>query len=211
MLLKSNRRGESGFIQILMHHHQNYTNIGWNMWLLRNIESNEWITSLPLIRSSLLQWKSSLITEVASIEADNWLVFYYLNYSNLAWWEEWPLLGVTLYRYCCSSINITTILVKKSLKISNQNPYFEEEQTIQWPKEKVQEDRQQSTKHTHKTKDRVTRTPLKTEGELRCSRRVNSSCSTSGICRVILVTNLVICREWGKEREVFTTSGTYRW
>ena len=32
------------------------------------------------------------------------------------------------------------------------------------------------TKHTHKTKDRVTRTPLKTVGELRCSGRVNSSC-----------------------------------
>ena len=54
---------------------------------------------------------------------------------------------------------------KKSLKIpkgGNQNPYIEEEQTTQWPKEKVQEDKQRSTKHTHKTKDRITRTPLKT-------------------------------------------------
>jgi hypothetical protein len=48
----------------------------------------------------------------------------------------------------------------------NQNPYIEEEQTTQWPKEKVQKDKQRSTKHTHKTKDRVTRTPLKTGGEL---------------------------------------------
>jgi hypothetical protein len=39
---------------------------------------------------------------------------------------------------------------------------MEEEQTTQWPKEKGQEDKQRSTKHTHKTKDRVTRTPLKT-------------------------------------------------
>jgi hypothetical protein len=39
----------------------------------------------------------------------------------------------------------------------NQNPFIEEEQTTQWPKEK-----QRSIKHTHKTKDRVTRTPLKT-------------------------------------------------
>jgi hypothetical protein len=30
-----------------------------------------------------------------------------------------------------------------------------------------------------KIKDRVTRTPLKTGGELRCSGRVSSSCSTS--------------------------------
>ena len=40
-------------------------------------------------------------------------------------------------------------------------------------------DKQRSTKHTQTTKDRVTRTPLKTEGELRCSGRVSSSCSTS--------------------------------
>ena len=42
---------------------------------------------------------------------------------------------------------------------------MEEEQTTQWPKEKVQKDKQRSTKHTHKTKDRVTRTPLKAGGE----------------------------------------------
>jgi len=29
----------------------------------------------------------------------------------------------------------------------------EEEQTTQWPKEKVQKDKQRSTKHTHKTKE----------------------------------------------------------
>jgi hypothetical protein len=32
-----------------------------------------------------------------------------------------------------------------------------------------------STKHTHKTIDRVTRTPLKTGDKLRCSGRVGSS------------------------------------
>jgi hypothetical protein len=42
----------------------------------------------------------------------------------------------------------------------NQNPYIEE-QTTQLPKEKVQKDKQRSTKHKHKTKDRVTRTLLK--------------------------------------------------
>jgi len=31
-------------------------------------------------------------------------------------------------------------------------------------KKKVQKDKQRSTKHTYKTKDRVTRTPLKTGG-----------------------------------------------
>jgi hypothetical protein len=34
-------------------------------------------------------------------------------------------------------------------------------------KRKAQKDKQGSTKHTHKTKDRVTRTPLKTGGELK--------------------------------------------
>jgi hypothetical protein len=98
-----------------------------------------------------------------------------------------------------------------SYQRGNQNPYIEEEQTTQWPKEKVQKDKQRSTKHTYKTKDRVTRTPLKTRGELRCSGRVSSSRSTSGTRRVNLVTNPVISREWGKGREVFTTSGTYPW
>ena len=46
----------------------------------------------------------------------------------------------------------------------NQNPYIEEEQTTQWPKEKVQKDKQQSTQHTHQTKDQVTLSPLKLEG-----------------------------------------------
>ena len=62
----------------------------------------------------------------------------------------------------------------------NQNPHFDEEQTTQWPKEKVQKDKQRSTKHTCKTKDRVIRTPLKFGGELMCSGRIKSSCSTSG-------------------------------
>ena len=35
------------------------------------------------------------------------------------------------------------------------------DKTTQWTKEKGQKDKQRSTKHTHKTKDRVTRTPLK--------------------------------------------------
>jgi hypothetical protein len=34
----------------------------------------------------------------------------------------------------------------------NQNPFVEEEQTTQWPKEKVQKDKQRSTKHTYKLK-----------------------------------------------------------
>jgi hypothetical protein len=52
----------------------------------------------------------------------------------------------------------------KILKGGNQNPYIKEEQTTQWQKEKVQKDQQRSTKHTHKTEDRVTQTPTKNRG-----------------------------------------------
>ena len=41
-------------------------------------------------------------------------------------------------------------------QMGNQNPFIEEEQTTQWPKEKVQKDKQRSTKNAHKTKDWVT-------------------------------------------------------
>ena len=39
--------------------------------------------------------------------------------------------------------------------MGNQNPQIEG-QTTQWQKEKVQKDKQRSTKQTHKTKDRIT-------------------------------------------------------
>jgi hypothetical protein len=90
---------------------------------------------------------------------------------------------------------------------SNQNPYIEEERTTQWSKEKGKIKR--PIKHTHKAKDRVIRTSLKTGGELHCSWRVDSSCPTSGTRRVNLVTNPMISHEWGKERKVLTISGTY--
>jgi hypothetical protein len=76
------------------------------------------------------------------------------------------------------------------------------------PKKK---DKQRFAKHTNKTKDRVTRTPLKTGGELKCSGRVSSSCSTSDTRHVNLVTNPVISHELGKDKEVFTTNGTHPW
>jgi hypothetical protein len=76
------------------------------------------------------------------------------------------------------------MLARTSPVFYNQNPYIEEEHTTQWPKEKVQKGKQRSTKHTYKTKDRVTRTPLKSGGELGCSVMVNSSCSTSDTRRV---------------------------
>jgi len=67
-------------------------------------------------------------------------------------------------------IFILIVVTKTSLKIpKGQSESYIEEQTTQWPKEIVQKDKQRSTKHTYKTKDWVTRTPLKTGGELRIS------------------------------------------
>ena len=87
-------------------------------------------------------------------------------------------------------------ILKKSLKIpkgQSESVYRRTDNTM--AKKNVQKDKQRSTKHIYKTKDRVTRTPVKTVGELRCSGRVSSSCSTSGTRRVSLVTNTVISRE----------------
>jgi hypothetical protein len=57
---------------------------------------------------------------------------------------------------------------KKSLKIPKGNQKIEEDQKTQWYK-KANNDPQ----NIH-----IKRTPLKTGGELRCSGRVSSSCST---------------------------------
>jgi hypothetical protein len=54
--------------------------------------------------------------------------------------------------------------------MDNQKLYIEEEQTTQWPKEKVQNNKQLSIKHTHKTEELVSRTPLKTGSDLRYSQ-----------------------------------------
>jgi hypothetical protein len=70
-------------------------------------------------------------------------------------------------------------------------------------KKKYKRDKQQSTKYTHTTKDRVTRTPLKTGSELMCSGRVGSLCSTSGTRGVSLVIDPVISHVWGKNQELF--------
>jgi len=63
-------------------------------------------------------------------------------------------------------------------------------------KRKRTKGQQRSTKHTHQTKVRVTRTSLKLGLiELRCPGRVRSSCSTSDTRRVNLVTTLDMIKE----------------
>jgi uncharacterized protein YxeA len=58
------------------------------------------------------------------------------------------------------SCNFTKNILKRTS--GNQNAYIKE-QTTQWRKEKVQKEKQRSTKHTYQAKGRVTRVPLKIE------------------------------------------------
>ena len=70
--------------------------------------------------------------------------------------------------------------------------------------------------YTYKTKDRVTRTPLKPEGEFRCSGKVSSSSSTSDIrqvnirCRNVIhctyIESCIIRQEWSKNTMGMTRS-----
>ena len=74
----------------------------------------------------------------------------------------------------------------------NQNPYIEEGQTIQWPKEKELKDKHHLQNTTQKTKDRATRIPLKS-GVIRKGKQFQLC--PSGTRRVTLVTNSVTSHE----------------
>ena len=92
---------------------------------------------------------------------------------------------------------------KKGLKISKGQSESVQRRTDKHNgQKKVQKDKQRSTKYTHKTKDRVARTPLKTRGELMCSGRVSSSCSTNSclesICKgdtLLFLLVIVLCKK----------------
>ena len=76
----------------------------------------------------------------------------------------------------------------------------------------IQKHMKRSTKYySQNTVDLTTRIHFQTGNELRYSGSVNSSCSTSGTCRVTLVTKPVICHKWGKDWIVITTNGTHPW
>jgi hypothetical protein len=83
----------------------------------------------------------------------------------------------------------------KRQKNRQHNGQKTEEQTTQWPKEKVQKDNNDLLTITHKAKDQTTRIPLKTGDDLKCSGRVIRSCPTNVTRRVDLVTNPVISLE----------------
>jgi hypothetical protein len=109
--------------------------------------------------------KETICKEIKFQQIDN-----HLQPANL----YFPMINVDLFEEELEDTKGVT-RIRKSKK----------DRQTQWPKEKGQRDKQHSTKHIHKTKDRVTRIPLKTGDEIRCAGRVSSSCSTSGTRRVI--------------------------
>jgi len=91
------------------------------------------------------------------------ILFIYVDYSldNQCWFHSPMVTSEKLGLIYWTKINcnkhcwINYILLLRKVwryQRGNQNPYIEEEQTTQWPKEKVQKDKQRSTKHTYKKK-----------------------------------------------------------
>ena len=78
--------------------------------------------------------------------------------------------------YSNKEISVEKQFYQEDLKISNgqSESGYRRRTDNTMAKQNVQKDKQRYIKHTHKTKDRVTRTPLKTGDELGCSRRVSS-------------------------------------
>ena len=95
----------------------------------------------------------------------------------------WKFLVYLLTKLQAKMSEVTVRRVSRYQR-GNKNPQIEG-QTTQWPKEKRQKNKQQSTNSAHKAKDRVTRTPQRNRGELMYTGSVGSSCSTSGTGRAI--------------------------
>jgi hypothetical protein len=76
-----------------------------------------------------------------------------------------PVMGFPLISHAATLLPVPS-LISHDCGVTRGICYVQCKYEIQWSKEKVQKDKQRSTKHTNKTKDRVTRTPLKTGGGL---------------------------------------------
>jgi adenylate cyclase class IV len=84
---------------------------------------------------------------------------------------NWQITTPQLYFYM---YHVSSLPLKEEFEDNNgaiRIRISKNRQRMQWPKEKVQKDKQRSTKHTYKTKDRVTRTPLKTVGSTQVLRK----------------------------------------
>ena len=79
-------------------------------------------------------------------------------------------------------------------------------------KDRQYNDRKKKEKKGKKRRSNdIQNTTQKAGDELRCSRRVSSSCSSRRTRRVTLVANPMISHEKGTDGIVITTNGTYPW
>ena len=131
------------------------------------------LCNFPVLYFYIFSWNQPMKT---MYPIEFWFdAFVVLNLCSRCLWP-WGVISTNLFNMLLIVFELVNgslynQICMKSLKIP----------TTQWPKKK-KKDKQRSTKHTHTTKDRVTRTPLKPGGELRCSGRVSCSCSTCSTC-----------------------------
>jgi hypothetical protein len=84
----------------------------------------------------------------------------------------------------------------KIIKVTRRAHLIKCDRQLNGQKEIGQKDKRRSTKHTYDTKDRVTRTPLKPGGELRCSGRARQNAVNKHRCqikRTVLCNKLILC------------------
>ena len=119
----------------------------------------------------------------------------------------------------CSSVLMKYIVWRQSLKIPRGVIRGRKAKKDRQHNGQEEKDKGQTIHRTlHRTQNTAlkpqnwtTRLSLKTEGELRCFRRISSSCSTSGARRVTLITSQVTSYERGQDRIVITINGSYTW
>ena len=112
--------------------------------------------------------------------------------------NHYSLCTIKVYSFYTLYCLKTKISLQSRIKIridSELKEYYHRRTDNTMAKRKSTKGQTTISKHTYKTKDRVTQTALKTGGELGCSGRFSISCSTSGTRRVFLVTNPVISHE----------------
>ena len=149
---------------------------------------NIYLATLPIVHFALNYSHLITVAVIHTLLSRNHHIVLCCFVINAIMYFEWShVMNIYWYDYIRYDLfrQIKLFIVRRVWRYQrgNQNLYIEEEQTTRWPREKVQKNKQRSTKHTYKTKDRVTWTLLKTG--------VSSSCSTSGSCHVNLVTNPV--------------------
>jgi hypothetical protein len=110
--------------------------------------------------------------------------------KNLDFWRQlWRVIErrYAIDLYC--EVLFNRVVYKTSLKISKRVIRICKSKKDRQHNGQIKNDKKTNNNlqtNTQKTKDRATRTPLKTGGEIRCSEMVSNSCSTSGTCRVTL-------------------------